>query len=99
MIIVIEGTVRIPEGALERARPAMEAMIAASRAEAGCIAYGYSIDVLDPQLIHINERWKSREALAEHFESPHMAAWRTAVAEIGLADRDLRLYEAEPEAF
>ncbi len=35
-MIVIEGTIRIPHGALAAARPAMEAMIAASRAEDGC---------------------------------------------------------------
>ncbi len=96
-MIVIEGTVRIPDGALERTRPAMETMIAASRAEAGCIDYAYSIDVLDPCLVHVNERWMSREALAAHFQTPHMAEWRKAVAEIGLTDRRLRLYDAEPE--
>ncbi|MEO0981508.1 MAG: putative quinol monooxygenase [Pseudomonadota bacterium] len=98
-MILIEGTVRIPEGALERTRPAMEKMIAASRAEEGCIDYAYSVDVLDSSLIRIAERWRSRADLAAHFKTPHMDDWRKAVAEAGVTERSLRLYEAEPEDF
>lgn len=47
-MIVIEGTVRIPPENLEAARPVMEQMIRASRAEAGCIDKAYAFDVLDP---------------------------------------------------
>ncbi len=96
-MIVIEGTVRIPEGSLADARPAMEAMIAASRAEDGCHEYAYSVDLLDPTLVWINERWESRAALAAHARSAHMGEWRSAAGEIGVSDRSLRLYEADPE--
>jgi quinol monooxygenase YgiN len=75
----------------------MEAMIAASRAEDGCHEYAYSVDLLDPTLIWINERWESRDALQAHAQSKHMGEWRVAAAEIGLTDRSLRLYEATPE--
>lgn len=97
-MIVIEGTVRIPEGSLESARPAMEAMIAASREEVGCHEYAYAIDLLDSSLIRISERWESRAALRDHAHSAHMAEWRSAAAKIGVTDRSLRLYEAEAEA-
>lgn len=96
-MIVIEGTVRIPDDGLVRGRAAIEAMILASRGEEGCVEYAFSVDVLDPTLIRINERWESRAALAAHFDSAHMGAWRKAGAEIGVSDRDLRLYEATPE--
>lgn len=96
-MIIIEGTVRVPPERIEAARPAMEAMIRASRAEAGCLDYAYSMDVLDPGLVRITERWESREALAAHFGTPHMAAWRAEFAGLGITDRSLRLYEAEPE--
>lgn len=92
-MILIAGTVRIPAGSIEQARPAMEEMLAASRAEEGCIRYAYALDVLDDGLVHISELWDSREALLAHFHSAHMADWRAATAEIGFSDRDLRLYE------
>tara|TARA_R110002051_G_scaffold73594_3_gene133761 strand:+ start:15677 stop:15973 length:297 start_codon:yes stop_codon:yes gene_type:complete len=96
-MIVIEGTVRVPPERVEAARPAMETMIRASRAEPGCIDYAYSVDLLDPGLVRVTERWESREALKAHFAAPHMAAWREEIASLGITDRSLRLYEADPE--
>ncbi len=96
-MIVIEGTVRMPPENLEAARPVMEQMIRASRAEDGCIDYAYAVDVLDPGLVRVTERWASREALAAHFKAAHMATWRAFFPELGITDRSLRLYEAEPE--
>lgn len=94
-MLLIAGTVRIPDGAIDRARPAMAAMLAASRAEDGCFAYNYAQDVLDPCVIHISERWRDRAALDAHFATPHMAAWRAQFGAIGISDRDLALYEAD----
>lgn len=96
-MIVVEGTVRVPPENIERARPVMIQMIRASRAEPGCIDYAYSIDVLDPGLVRITERWTDREALAQHFKTAHMHTWRSFFAELGISDRSLRLYEAAPE--
>ncbi|MBA3070523.1 MAG: antibiotic biosynthesis monooxygenase [Hyphomonas sp.] len=96
-MIVIEGTVRIPPSNLEAARPVMEQMVRASRAEPGCLDYAYSVDVLDAGLVRVTERWASREALAAHFKTAHMATWRAFFPELGITDRSLRLYDAEPE--
>lgn len=96
-MIVIEGTVRIPPANLDKARAVMEHMIRASRAEAGCIDYAYSVDVLDAGLIRVAERWESRDALAAHFKTAHMATWRSFFPELGITDRSLRLYEADAE--
>lgn len=98
MTILVLGTLRVPAEALERARPAMEAMMTASRAEDGCLAYAYSQDLLDPGLIRVTEAWRDRAALATHFETPHLAAWRAELPNLSITDRDLVLYEAgEPE--
>jgi quinol monooxygenase YgiN len=96
-MIVIEGSVRIAPHKLEEARSVMEAMIKASRAEPGCLDYAYSIDVLDPGLVRVTERWESRDALAAHFKTAHMATWRSFFPTLGITDRILRLYEAQPE--
>ena len=96
-MIVIEGTVRIASANLEQARPAMEQMIRASRAEPGCIDYAYSLDVMEPGLVRITARWVNRAALAAHFATAHMTAWRAFFPQLGITDRSLRLYEADPE--
>lgn len=96
-MILISGTIRLPVAGLAAALPAMTAMMAASRAEPGCIAYAYAQDLLDPGLIHVAERWTDRAALAAHFASPHLAAWRAQFAGLGITERNLILIEGEPE--
>lgn len=98
MTVLVIGTVRLPAANLDRARPAMEAMMAASRAEDGCFEYAYSHDLLEPGLIRVTEAWRDREALAAHFKTAHMATWRAAFPDLQITDRRLVLYEAgEPE--
>lgn len=96
-MIVVEGTFRAPD--IEAALPAMVAMIVASRAEPGCIEYAYSLDIFDPTLVRVIERWESREALAAHTQSEHLKAWRNTWGPLGVTERSLRLYEAEAEDF
>ncbi len=96
-MIIVEGTIRVND--LTLARAAMRDMIEASRAEDGCISYSYAVDILEPDLVHVSERWESREALAAHTKTAHIAAWRAQWPAVGISDRSLRLYEAEPEAF
>ncbi|HMO75886.1 MAG TPA: putative quinol monooxygenase [Sphingopyxis sp.] len=96
-MLLIVGTVRLPATSMADARPAMRAMIEASRAEEGCFEYGYAEDILDPGLIHVKELWSDQTALDRHFASAHIAAWRASWPVLGIGERDLRLYEvSEP---
>jgi quinol monooxygenase YgiN len=92
-MLLIIGTIRLPPERLAAAKPAMERMISASRAEPGCLAYSYAQDVLDAGLIHVSEAWRDRAALEAHFKSAHIATWRASWAELGIGDRNLMLYE------
>jgi quinol monooxygenase YgiN len=98
MTILVIGTVRLPPENIDKARAAMATMVAASRAEDGCIEYAYSHDLLEPGLVRVTEAWRDREALKAHFQTPHMAAWRAVFPDLAITDRDLALYEAgQPE--
>lgn len=98
-MLLIAGTVRLSADRLDAARPAMARMIEASRAEPGCLEYCYAEDVLDPGLIHVQERWKDRAALDEHFNSAHLAAWRATWPLLGVGERNLYLYDVgEPKS-
>lgn len=55
-------------------------MIHATRTEPGCILYDLNVSITDPQSMISVEAWKDREALTEHFETPHMTIWRKASA-------------------
>ena len=92
-MLLILGTVRLPAEGLDRARPVMSRMIAASRAEAGCLHYAYAQDVNDPGLIRVSELWSDRPALEAHFASAHIAEWRACWPELGIHDRNLVVYD------
>jgi quinol monooxygenase YgiN len=96
-MILVTGTIRLPADGLARALPAMAAMVTASRAEPGCLAYAYAQDLFDPGLIHVAERWTDRATLAAHFETPHLKAWRAQFAELEISDRNLVLIEGEAQ--
>lgn len=93
MSLIVAGTVRVPAENVEPFRPHMKAMMQASRAEDGCIAYGYAEDVAEPGLIHVFEVWRDQAALEAHFATPHMAAWRAQWPSFGVCDRRLTAYE------
>ncbi|EXS70222.1 putative quinol monooxygenase [Sphingobium sp. Ant17] len=92
-MLLIVGTIRLPAQNLGAARPAMQQMVEASRAESGCVEYSYAEDVLDPGLIHIKELWTDQDALDRHFTMAHIAQWRAAWPALGIGDRDLRVYD------
>ncbi len=93
-MIIVEGYVRMAgPGDFETVRSAAEAQIAASRAEDGCLDYTYAIDVLDPQVMRVLERWQSWQALEAHFRQPHMQAWREALQNVQFLERVIRAHE------
>lgn len=93
MSVIIAGTVRVPAENLSAFRPHMQAMLEASRAEPGCTAYSYAEDVVEPGLIRVFEVWESQAALDAHFQTAHMAAWRSQWPSFGVSDRRLFAYE------
>ena len=94
-MLLIIGTLRFPPEKLAEARPAMERMIAASRAEAGCLGYAYAEDILEPGLIRVSEAWQDEASFAAHATSAHLQRWRGDCAALGAFDR--RLWRCDGE--
>ncbi len=92
-MIILAGTVRIPLEKIAAARPHLEAMVRASRAELGCRAYSFAFDVFEPGLVRIFEVFDDAHARQAHSVSPHMQAWRESWPELGVGERDMVLYE------
>ncbi|MBN9789111.1 antibiotic biosynthesis monooxygenase [Pseudonocardia sp. TMWB2A] len=92
-MLLIVGTVRLPQENLDEARGPMRVMVEASRAEDGCFEYSYAEDLFDPGLIHVKEIWRDQPALDEHFASDHIKLWRASWEKLGIGDRRLQLYE------
>ncbi|HEX7711711.1 MAG TPA: putative quinol monooxygenase [Sphingomonadaceae bacterium] len=92
-MIAVIGHFRLPPARVAEAREPMERVIAATRAEAGCLGYSYAEDTVEPGLIRVAELWESRAHLAAHFEAPHMKRWVEERAALDLYDRQIAAYE------
>lgn len=94
-MIIVVGSFRVPPSMVEVVKPAMEAMILASRAEEGCIEYAYAFDVLDTGLVRVSEKWRDRETLQAHFRTAHIAEWRAQVSALAVSERELTAHETD----
>jgi quinol monooxygenase YgiN len=92
-MIALAGTIRIAAGHRDAAIPHIRAIVAASRAEPGCIAYSFAFDVNDDHLVHIFEVFRDAEAREAHRHMPHMKVWRDAWPGAGIGERNMREYE------
>lgn len=77
-MIYLIANLKIKPGSMEAVREAVAPCLEATRKEPGCISYDLFQSVDDPEALVFVERWETREALAAHFETPHLAAWRGA---------------------
>lgn len=92
-MIVVTGQFRMPAESLPAARKAMSRVIAATRAERGCLSYSYAEDVTEPGLFRVSESWTDGEALVAHFEQPHMKLWQEERTRLGMTDREVFVHE------
>ena len=71
-MIVITAIVQSSAADIEALRPALVEMENASRAEDGCHDYTFLQELGNPDVLRINEKWESMEALQAHF-APYAA--------------------------
>lgn len=97
-MLIVLAKAKVSAEALDAARPAIAAMVAASNAEAGCIAYAFTQDLGDPSIIHIVEKWQDDAALTAHFATPHMAAFGAAISALDFNVIEAVKYNADDGA-
>ena len=68
-----------------------------TRKEPGCLTYAFSVDISDPGMIRVTERWESMEAIQAHMKSPHMADFQRAVMTLQPKGLDIKAFEVARE--
>ena len=97
MTIIIAGTLRFDPDKTDEAMSAVVEMMEATHREEGCHAYVFSADPIEEGLLHIFEKWESEEDLAAHFETAHIAQFRSKVPDLGVTGIDVLKYEVASE--
>ena len=94
-MIVVNGIIRTSAETIAVITAALSKMEQASQAEEGCYDYTFSIEVSDPNVIRLTERWASMEDLQKHFAEPHMAEFQAAMAAHPPESVEVKFFEAE----
>ena len=94
-MIIVEGWVRLAPGEAEKFVAAALRMAEQTRREPGCLEYAFALDLADPNVMRVIERWQDDGALSAHFATPHMAAFNAALALAKIEGAEVNAYEAE----
>lgn len=101
MLIVI-GRAEADAGDVAALKGAMAELMAATRAEPGCISYALAVEADGSDggsaVVSIAERWADEAALRAHMGQPHMRAFGAAAAG-KLRNLEVKLYSAEEIPF
>ena len=78
-MLIVTGQAEVGLASIEDLKAHAAKMAAATRAEPGCRAYAFYQDIEDPSRFRVYEEWDGPDALAAHFQTPHMAAFNAAL--------------------
>jgi quinol monooxygenase YgiN len=73
MALTVIATIEAKSEYEKEVELALRAMLAPTRAEAGCYQYTLSQEIEAPYRFVMTERWRNAQALDEHMATPHMA--------------------------
>lgn len=77
---------------LDETLDAFNALVAATRAEAGCIRYELLQNIADPHDLTFVEEWADAESLEAHFATEHFNAVAARAQELLTVPPDIRRY-------
>ena len=93
-MIVVNAVITATEDTIAAMKEAIAIMETASRAEPGCHDYTFSVELNNPNVLRITEKWQSMDDLNAHFAMPHMADFQAAMAANPPKGVEAAFYEA-----
>lgn len=94
---LITARIHVKQGLVEEFIKAAKAVVKASRAEAGCIAYEFLRSPDNDHEFLFLERWKDQEAIASHFASEHFATFGAALEKTSSNKPDIVIFDIKGE--
>ena len=94
-MIIVTGSVRARDDALDEAIALSLQHVHRSRQEPGCLLHSVHRDVEDPSRLLFLEHWRDRAALDAHFAVPESLEFVTAVSALADEPPTLDIYEVD----
>jgi quinol monooxygenase YgiN len=95
--VTVLARFKAKEGLEEKAKQAIIACVAPTRAEAGCINYDLHQSSDDKRQLMLYENWTSKKALDEHLAMPYLKALVASADELFSEPIDIALWEMVTE--
>ena len=88
-MLIVSGTISFDPANAARFWQLAGTLVEKTLEEPGCITYGFWADPSDPGRVRAYEEWKSTDAIAEHFGTPHMQEFMAGMGEVGITGIEL----------
>jgi quinol monooxygenase YgiN len=92
-MILVVGEARFGPGEIERMRDGFGRWFEEARRRSGCVSYSFSVDLADPDLLHVVECWKDEAAIDEHMKD--MGQLMEVLAGADMRALSVKAYRAE----
>ena len=94
-MILILGTIQFDVAQATEAHALAAAISAHSVKEEGCVHYSVGFDVNNPDRLQVTEFWRDTNAFQAHLETPHVKAFREALAKLRVYDRVIKRWRVD----
>lgn len=90
--LTLVAFIRAKAGLEEELGRRLQALVAPTREEPGCINYDLHRSNEEPALWMLHENWRSRRDLEQHFETPYLKDFLGSAEELLAEEMDLRFF-------
>lgn len=94
-MIIVHGTIPIRPEAMEQALELARVMVEATIEEDGCISYDFYVGLSDPNSLMLFQEWQDMDSLSEHFRTPHMDTFLSALPDVVSGEITTRRYAVQ----
>src|SRR5436305_5656553 len=92
-LVIVIARVRLRPDNREESLALLTEIQEASRADDGCLNYGYYTDIADPESLVAVEEWRHMAALQAHLRTPHVARLLEALPDSVAAPPEIVVHE------
>ena len=94
-MITVNAILETNSSNIEKIKSSIEEMEQETLNEKGCQDYVFSVELNNPNVLRITERWDSMKDLEDHFQTPHMLKFQAALEENPVDKTTAFFYESK----
>jgi quinol monooxygenase YgiN len=92
-VLLVMGYLRVRGADIARLRAPVERLSASVREFHGCEHYSFGMDILEPELLRVAERWRTRAAQSAHLVGDHMVDFNIGMRAARVVAASVSSYE------